>query len=140
MVVICIFLIIKFDVICCNLIGVVIKMLEEVGLCVIVLKCIQMIKEQVEGFYVVYKECLFFNDFVFFMISGLVVVQVFEGEDVVKCNCDVMGVINFEQVDEGMICKVFVELIEVNLVYGLDLDENVKIEIEYFFKFEELVG
>lgn len=43
MVVECILLIIKFDVIECNLIGKIVVKFEDVGLCVVVFKCIYLI-------------------------------------------------------------------------------------------------
>lgn len=134
------FSIIKPDATRRNLTGAVTKMLEEAGLRVVASKRIQMTKEQAEGFYAVHKERPFFNDLVAFMISGPVVVQVLEGEDAVKRNRDVMGATNPEQADEGTIRKAFAESIEANSVHGSDSDENAKIEIEYFFKPEELVG
>ncbi|HEX7752769.1 MAG TPA: nucleoside-diphosphate kinase [Novosphingobium sp.] len=134
------FSIIKPDATRRNLTGAVTKMLEEAGLRVVASKRIQMTKEQAEGFYAVHKERPFFNDLVAFMISGPVVVQVLEGEDAVKRNRDVMGATNPEQADEGTIRKAFAESIEANSVHGSDSDDNAKIEIEYFFKPEELVG
>src|SRR3546814_17593887 len=71
-----------------NLTGAVTKMLEEAGLRIVASRRIQMTKEPAEGFYAVHKERPFFNDLVSFMISGLVVVQVLEGEDAVKRNRD----------------------------------------------------
>lgn len=134
------FSIIKPDATRRNLTGAVTKMLEEAGLRVVASKRIQMTKEQAEGFYAVHSERPFFNDLVAFMISGPVVVQALEGEDAVKRNRDVMGATNPEQADEGTIRKAFAESIEANSVHGSDSDENAKIEIEYFFKPEELVG
>ena len=134
------FSIIKPDATRRNLTGAVTKMLAEAGLRVVASKRIQMTKEQAEGFYAVHKERPFFNDLVAFMISGPVVVQVLEGEDAVKRNRDVMGATNPEQADEGTIRKAFAESIEANSVHGSDSDDNAKIEIEYFFKPEELVG
>ena len=72
--------------------------------------------------------------------SGPVVVQVLEGEDAVKRNRDVMGATNPADADEGTIRKAFAESIEANSVHGSDSDENAKIEIEFFFNEDELVG
>jgi nucleoside-diphosphate kinase len=74
------------------------------------------------------------------MISGPVVVQVLEGEDAVKRNRDVMGATNPADADEGTIRKAFAESIEANSVHGSDSDENAKIEIEFFFNEDEIVG
>ena len=134
------FSIIKPDATRRNLTGAVTKMLEEAGLRVVASKRIHMTKEQAEGFYGVHRERPFFNDLVSFMTSGPVVVQVLEGEDAVKRNRDIMGATNPEQADEGTIRKTHAESIEANTVHGSDSDENAKIEIDFFFKPEEIVG
>ena len=134
------FSIIKPDATRRNLTGAVTKMLEEAGLRVVASKRIQMTREQAEGFYAVHKERPFFGELVDFMISGPVVVQVLEGEDAVKRNRDVMGATNPADADEGTIRKAFAESIEANSVHGSDSDENAKIEIDFFFNEDELVG
>jgi nucleoside-diphosphate kinase len=134
------FSIIKPDATRRNLTGAITKMLEEAGLRVIASKRIRMTQEQAEGFYAVHKERPFFNDLVSFMISGPVVVQVLEGENAVLGNREVMGATNPEQANNGTIRKTFAESIEANSVHGSDSLENAKIEIDYFFKPEEIVG
>ena len=134
------FSIIKPDATRRNLTGAVTKMLEDAGLRVVASKRIQMTREQAEGFYAVHKERPFFGELVEFMISGPVVVQVLEGEDAVKRNRDVMGATNPADAEEGTIRKAFAESIEANSVHGSDSDENAKIEIEFFFNEDEIVG
>ncbi len=134
------FSIIKPDATRRNLTGAVTKMLEDAGLRVVASKRIRMTREQAEGFYAVHKERPFFGDLVEFMVSGPVVVQALEGEDAVKRNRDVMGATNPADADEGTIRKAFAESIEANSVHGSDSDENAKIEIDYFFDEDELVG
>jgi nucleoside-diphosphate kinase len=67
-------------------------------------------------------------------------VQVLEGENAVLRNREVMGATNPAQADEGTIRKSYAESIEANSVHGSDSDENAKIEIDFFFKPEEIVG
>jgi nucleoside-diphosphate kinase len=122
------FSIIKPDATRRNLTGAVTKMLEEAGLGVIASKRIRMTREQAEGFYAVHKERPFFNDLCTFMTSGPV------------RNREVMGATNPAQADEGTIRKTYAESIEANSVHGSDSDENAQIEIDYFFKPEEIVG
>ena len=133
-------MIIKPDATRRNLTGAVTKMLEDAGLRVVASKRIQMTRELAEGFYAVHKERPFFGELVEFMISGPVVVQVLEGEDAVKRNRDVMGATNPADADEGTIRKTYAESIEANSVHGSDSDENAKIEIDFFFNEDELVG
>src|SRR6476661_2797856 len=134
------FSIIKPDATRRNLTGAVTKMLEDAGLRVVASKRIHMTKDQAEGFYGVHRERPFFNDLVSFMISGPVVVQVLEGEDAVKRNRDIMGATNPANAEPGTIRKELAESIEANTVHGSDSEENARIEIDYFFKPEEIVG
>lgn len=134
------FSIIKPDATKRNLTGAVTKMLEDAGLRVVASKRIHMSRAQAEGFYAVHKERPFFGELCDFMTSGPVVVQVLEGDDAVKRNREVMGATNPADAAEGTIRKVFAESIEANSVHGSDSDENAKIEIEFFFKPEEIVG
>ena len=134
------FSIIKPDATRRNLTGAITKKLEDAGLRVVASKRIRMSREQAEGFYGVHRERPFFNDLCNFMTSGPVVVQVLEGENAVLRNREVMGATNPEQADEGTIRKEFAESIEANSVHGSDSEENAKIEIDYFFDEDEIVG
>ena len=134
------FSIIKPDATRRNLTGAVTKMLAEAGLRVVASKRIHMTREQAEGFYAVHRERPFFNDLVEFMISGPVVAQGLEGENAVAKNREVMGATNPANADEGTIRKTYAESIEANSVHGSDSLENAKIEIDYFFRPEEIVG
>jgi nucleoside-diphosphate kinase len=134
------FSIIKPDATRRNLTGAVTKMLEDAGLRVVASKRIRMSRGQAEAFYAVHRERPFFNDLCRFMTSGPVVVQVLDGENAVIRNRAIMGATNPAQADEGTIRKTYAESIEANSVHGSDSDENARIEIEFFFKPEEIVG
>ena len=134
------FSIIKPDATRRNLTGAVTNMLEKAGLRVVASKRIRMTREQAEGFYAVHRERPFFNDLVAFMTSGPVVVQVLEGEDAVALNRKVMGATNPKEAEEGTIRREFAESIEANSVHGSDSPENARIEIDFFFTADEIVG
>ena len=134
------FSIIKPDATRRNLTGAVTAKLEEAGPRIVASKRIRMSRDQAEGFYAVHRERPFFNDLVTFMTSGPVVVQVLEGENAVARNREVMGATNPAQADEGTIRKTFAESIEANSVHGSDSADNAKIEIEFFFSQDEIVG
>ncbi len=134
------FSIIKPDATRRNLTGAITKMLEDAGLRVIASKRIRMTRNQAEGFYAVHKERPFFNDLCAFMTSGPVVVQALEGEDAVKRNRDVMGATNPADAADGTIRKTYAESIEANSVHGSDSDDNAKIEIDFFFSPDEIIG
>jgi nucleoside-diphosphate kinase len=134
------FSIIKPDATRRNITGAVTKMLEEAGLRVIASKRIRMTRDQAEGFYAVHRDRPFFKDLCTFMTSGPVVVQVLEGENAVLRNREVMGATNPADAADGTIRKAYAESIEANSVHGSDSDENAKIEIDFFFRPEEIVG
>jgi nucleoside-diphosphate kinase len=134
------FSIIKPDATRRNLTGAITQKLEEAGLRVVASRRIRMTREQAEGFYGVHRERPFFNDLCSFMTSGPVVVQVLEGDNAVARNREVMGATNPEQAADGTIRKLFAESIEANSVHGSDSAENAQIEIDFFFKPNEIVG
>ena len=134
------FSIIKPDATRRNLTGAITKMLEDAGLRVVASKRIRMTRDQAEGFYGVHRDRPFFNDLCAFMTSGPVVVQVLEGENAVLKNREVMGATNPADAAEGTIRKAHAESIEANSVHGSDSDDNARIEIDFFFKPDEIVG
>ena len=134
------FSIIKPDATRRNLTGAITKMLEDAGLRVVASRRIRMTRDQAEGFYAVHRERPFFNDLVSFMVSGPVVVQVLEGENAVAKNREVMGATNPKDAADGTIRKLHAESIEANSVHGSDSAENAQIEIDFFFKPEDIVG
>ena len=134
------FSIIKPDATRRNLTGKINARFEDNGLRIVAQKRIWMSRAQAEAFYGVHKARPFFNDLCTFMTSGPVVIQVLEGDNAVQRNRDVMGATNPANADEGTIRKVYAESIEANSVHGSDSDENAKIEIDFFFSPDEIVG
>ena len=134
------FSIIKPDATKRNITGAINKIIEDSNLAIVAQKRIKLSKEKAEGFYSVHKEKPFFNDLIEYMTSQPVVVQVLEGQNAVKKYRDVMGATNPENALIGTIRKEFALNIQENSVHGSDSDENAKIEIEYFFSNEEIVG
>ena len=134
------FSIIKPDATKRNITGAINKVIEESGLRIIAQKRIKLSNEQAENFYSVHKERPFFRDLIEFMTSEPVIVQVLSGENCVDRYRSIMGATNPEDADEGTIRKLFALNIQENSVHGSDSEENAKTEINFFFKFDELVG
>ncbi|EAK8011920.1 nucleoside-diphosphate kinase [Campylobacter coli] len=130
--------IIKPDAVKKGVIGKILDRFESNGLRIAAMKKVQLSKEQAEAFYAVHKERPFFKDLVKFMISGPVVVSVLEGEGAVLKNRDLMGATNPKEAQPGTIRADFAESIDANAVHGSDSLENAKIEIEFFFKSNEI--
>ncbi|EAK7849149.1 nucleoside-diphosphate kinase [Campylobacter jejuni] len=131
--------IIKPDAVKKGVIGKILDRFESNGLRIAAMKKVQLSKEQAENFYAVHKERPFFKDLVEFMISGPVVVSVLEGEGAVLKNRDLMGATNPKEAKAGTIRADFAESIDANAVHGSDSLENAKIEIDFFFKPNEIL-
>ena len=114
--------------------------IEKAGLKIIAQKRIRLSKDQAETFYGVHSEKPFFSDLVNFITSGPVVVQVLESENAITKYREIMGATNPNDAKSGTIRAEFAESIEANSVHGSDSIENAKIEIEFFFNTEEIVG
>lgn len=125
--------IIKPDAVKRNLIGKIVDRFETNGLRIVAMKRVQLSQAQAEAFYAVHKARPFYNDFVSFMISGPVVIQVLSGENAVLKNRDIMGATNPADAAAGTIRKDFAESIEANSVHGSDSLENAMNEIKFFF-------
>ncbi|EFK9778989.1 nucleoside-diphosphate kinase [Campylobacter jejuni] len=130
--------IIKPDAVKKGVIGKILDRFESNGLRIAAMKKVQLSKEQAENFYAVHKERPFFKDLVEFMISGPVVVSVLEGEGAVLKNRDLMGATNPKEAKAGTIRADFAESVDANAVHGSDSLENAKIEIDFFFKPNEI--
>ena len=134
------FSIIKPDATKRNITGSINKVIEENGLRIIAQKRIKLTKDQAENFYSVHQDKPFFNDLIEYMTSGPVVVQILSGENCVEKYRSIMGATNPENAEEGSIRKLFALNVQENSVHGSDSKENAIIEIDFFFKTEEIVG
>lgn len=123
-----------------NLTGAINSCFEKNGLRIVAQKRIRLTKEQAEKFYEIHKDRPFYGELCDFMCSGPIVVQVFEAEDAIKRNRDVMGATNPAEAAEGTIRKMFAESFTGNSVHGSDSEENAKTEIAFFFAEDEIVG
>ncbi len=132
--------IIKPDGVSRDLIGTVIKRLEEDGLKILAVKMISMTKAQAKGFYKVHEGKPFYESVTDFMSSGPCVVMVLEGNDAIKRYRKIMGATNFKEAEEGTIRRDFATDIEANVVHGSDSEENAQFEIGYFFNALEIAG
>jgi len=134
------FSIIKPDATKRNLTGSINQIIENNNLRIIAQKRIKLSVNEAQNFYSVHKDKPFFNDLIEYMTSEPVVVQVLEGENAVIKYRDVMGSTNPENAEPGTIRKEFALNIQENSVHGSDSEENAKIEIDFFFKEQEIVG
>ena len=123
-----------------NLVGAICKKFEDSGLRIVAQRRIKLSKEQAGKFYEVHAERPFYDELTDFMSRSPVVVQVLEGDNAVAKNREVMGATNPADAVPGTIRKEFAESVGENSVHGSDSAENAKIEIDFFFKPDEVVG
>ena len=123
-----------------NLTGTINQIIESNGLKIIAQKRIKLNKDLAKKFYEVHKEKSFYNDLIIYMSSDPVVVQILEGNNAISKYRDVMGSTNPSEAEEGTIRNEVALSIQENSVHGSDSKENAKIEIDFFFTNDEIVG
>ena len=134
------FSIIKPDATKRNLTGAINKIIEENKLRIIAQKRIKLSKDQAKNFYSVHSEKSFFNELIDYMTSEPVVVQILEGDNAVQEYRRIMGSTNPADAENNTIRKEYGLNVQENSVHGSDSKENAEIEINFFFKNEEIVG
>ena len=137
--------IIKPDAVAKNLIGEVTSRFEKKGLRVVAAKMLHLKKKQAEDFYAVHKDRPFYRQLVDFMISGPVLVLVLEGDNAITRARQLMGATIPKFAAPGTIRHdlAYVEStpssgVHENAVHGSDSHDNAVMEIDFFFKPEEI--
>ena len=134
------FSIIKPDATKRNITGSINKVIEENGLRIIAQKRIKLTTDQAQKFYSIHKDRPFFRDLIQYMTSEAVIVQVLSGDNCVEKYRSIMGATNPENAENGTIRKLFALNVQENSVHGSDSADNAKIEINFFFKPEEIIS
>ena len=134
------FSIIKPDATKRNITGKINQIIEQNGLRIIAQKRLKLSINQAKKFYSVHSERSFFNDLIEYMTSAPVIVQVLESENAVNKYREIMGATNPKDAKDGTIRKAIALNVQENSVHGSDSLENAKIEIDFFFNKEEIVG
>ena len=125
--------ILKPDCVRKNLIGEVIRRIQEAGFRVCALKMVRLTKGEAEGFYAVHQGRPFFEELTTFMSSGPCVPVVLEKEDAVTAFRTRIGATDPAEADEGTIRRAFAGSKGENIVHGSDSVENGRLEANYFF-------
>ena len=132
--------IIKPDAVERNLENEIKEMFKSNGFKILKEKKIQIEKSEAEKFYKVHETKPFYNDLCSYLSSGPIIAMILEKENAVAENRKLMGATNPKDAEEGTIRKKYGISIDKNSVHGSDSVENAKIEIDFFFKPEEIVG
>ncbi|MEX1055986.1 MAG: nucleoside-diphosphate kinase [Rhodothermales bacterium] len=132
--------ILKPDCVRKNLIGEVIRRIQEAGFTVRGLKMIKLSREEAEGFYAVHRGRPFFAELTEFMSSGPCVPIVLEKDDAVNDFRKLIGATDPAEADAGTIRRAFADNKGQNIVHGSDSEENGRLEANYFFPEHEIVA
>ncbi len=132
--------IVKPDAVQRNLIGEIIRRIEQSGLRVAAGRFLQLSQGDAEGFYAVHRERPFFASLVKYMTSGPVMVLALEGDNAIKRWRDLMGATDPAKADPGTIRKDLGQSVEANATHGSDAPETAAVEIAYFFRTLEVVA
>jgi len=130
--------IIKPDGVSKDCIGEIISRFEGAGLSIVAARMVRLNKDLAEGFYAVHRGKPFFNGMVAFMVSGPVLLLVLEGENAIMKNRELMGATNPAEATPGTIRSDFAKTIEANVVHGSDGPDTAKIEVNFFFRENEI--
>ncbi len=132
--------ILKPDCVRKNLIGEVIRRIQEAGFTVRALKMINLSRVDAEGFYSVHRDRPFFGELTEFMSSGPCVPIVLEKENAVADFRTLIGATDPAEADAGTIRRDFADNKGQNIVHGSDSAQNGRLESNYYFPEVEIVS
>lgn len=125
--------ILKPDCVRKNLIGEVLRRIQEAGFRIRALKMVRLTREEAEGFYAVHRGRPFFEELTEFMSSGPCVPVVLEKDNAVADFRALIGATDPAEAEEGTIRRDFADSKGQNIVHGSDSVENGKLEANFFF-------
>ena len=132
--------ILKPDCVRKNLVGDVLRRIQEAGFRIRALKMLRLTKKEAEGFYAVHEGKPFFDDLTDFMSSGPCVPVVLEKDNAVADYRTLIGATDPSEAEGGTIRADFADSVGQNIVHGSDSPENGRLEAAYFFPEHEIVA
>ena len=132
------FVILKPSTIQRSLVGDVIERFQRKGLFITGIKMMQLDEEILRVHYAHLVDRPFFPSLVKSMMATPVIVMVLKGKDVVEVVRSMVGATNSRKADPGTIRGDFGMSGQENIVHASDSPENAVIEINRFFKPEEI--
>lgn len=132
--------ILKPDCVRKNLVGEVIRRIQEAGFTVLALKMINLSLVEAEAFYSVHRDRPFFGELTEFMSSGPCVPIVLEKENAAADFRTLIGATDPAEADAGTIRHDFADNKGQNIVHGSDSPENGLLESNYYFPEVEIVS
>jgi len=132
--------ILKPDCVRKNLIGEVIRRVQDAGFRICALKMVRLTRQEAEGFYAVHRARPFFEELTAFMSSGPCVPIVLEKENAVADFRTLIGATDPAEAAEGTIRRDLADSKGQNIVHGSDSVENGRLEANYYFPEHEIVA
>ena len=131
-------ILIKPDGVCKDLIGEIIKRIENKSFKIVALKMIKPEQKKIEEFYEPHKGKLFFPGLIEFMQTAPCTAMIVEGEGVVKSIRELIGNRIPMEAVRGSIRGDFGSDGRRNIIHGSDSLESAKREIDCFFSSQEV--
>jgi len=122
-----------------NLGGAILARLESAGLKIVALKMLRVDEALANKHYAIHAGKPFFKDLIAYITSYPIIAAVFEGPNAVEVARKTMGSTDPKKAEPGTIRKDFGKDIQCNSVHGSDSAENAEIEINLYFKKNEIV-
>jgi nucleoside-diphosphate kinase len=115
--------IVKPDAVKKNVVGDIVRILQENDLKLLAIKMVHLTKEQAKKFYIVHKDKPFYDELTDFMSSGPCVPMVFEGENAIERVREIIGATDPAKAAEGTIRKKYGTDVGRNAVHASDSPE-----------------
>jgi len=132
-------IIIKPDGIQRHLAGAIISRLENKGLKLVAAKLIRISEDLARKHYAVHKDKPFFEGVVRYLSSAPVMVMVLQGDGVIEITRKMMGATFGRDAQPGTIRGDFACSQRYNLIHGSDSLESAEMEINLYFKPDEIL-
>ncbi len=132
-------IILKPDAVQRGLIGPILTRIEQRGLRIVGMKLIQIDEALARRHYAVHEGKPFFDSLISYITSGPVLVLVVTGANVIEIVRSMVGATNPVKAAPGTIRGDFALEIGRNLIHASDSPENGEMEVNLFFRAEELV-
>ncbi|MEX1030574.1 MAG: nucleoside-diphosphate kinase [Paenibacillaceae bacterium] len=134
------YLMVKPDGVQRGLIGEIVSRLEKKGFQLIGSKLMHMTHSQAEKHYAEHQGKPFFDGLVSFITSGPVFAMVWQGDQVITISRMMIGKTNTLEALPGTIRGDYAVHTGFNIIHGSDSPESAELEINHFFKPEELIS
>lgn len=130
---------IKPDAVERNLIGEIIRRVEQKGYRIVAIDKLKLSRDEAEAFYEIHKGKPFFDELVDFISSGPCVPMIVEGENVIEGIRELIGATDPAEAADGTVRKDFAKSITQNSVHASDAPATAKEEIAFFFGRRQLI-